>query len=89
MESGEIENKNDKDRSNISIKKSSFNGLIIALLVIGVVAAFFAGSYLSNLNFKYITQDELDDVVAKLELKMVAISTSYKSTKTTTQNINR
>ena len=71
MESDEIENKNDKDRSNISIKKSSFNGLIIALLVIGVAAAFFAGSYLSNLNSKYITQEELDDVVAKLELKML------------------
>ena len=71
MESGKIENKNDKDRSNISIKKSSFNGLIIGLLVIGVVAAFFAGSYLSNLNSKYITQEELDDVVAKLELKML------------------
>ena len=50
------------------VKKSTFNGLIIALIVIVGVAAFFAGSY-TSLNSNQITEEDLNDAIAKLELK--------------------
>ena len=50
-------------------KKS--NGLIIAVIISVGVAAFFAGAYTSNLNSEQITQEDLDEAVARLELKML------------------
>jgi len=41
---------NQNDNAKISVKKSTFNGLIIGLIIVVVVAAFFAGSYALNLN---------------------------------------
>jgi protein-disulfide isomerase len=58
----------DQNIAKISVKKSTFNGLIIALIAIVGVASFFAGSYIS-LNSNQITQEDLDDAIAKLELK--------------------
>ena len=52
------------------MKKSTFNGLIIALIAIVGVAAFFAGSY-TSLNSNQISEEDLDDAIAKLELKML------------------
>ena len=61
------QNNNDK----ISVKKSTFNGLIIGLIIVVGVAAFFAGSYTSNLNSNQISQGDLEDAIAKLELKLL------------------
>ena len=55
----------------ISIKKSTFNGLILGLVLVIGVAAFFAGSYISNLNSNQISEKDLDDAIAKLELKIL------------------
>ena len=66
MSSGELENK-----ENITVKKSTFNGLIIGLIIIVGVAAFFAGSYTSSLNSNQITSEELDKALSKLELKLL------------------
>ena len=78
------ENKIDDDfelsqnnNGKVSVKKSTFNGLIIGLIVVVGVAAFFAGLYASNLNSNQISEEdqisveELDDALAKLELKML------------------
>jgi len=61
------QNKNGK----VSIKKSTFNGLIIGLIVVVGVAAFFAGSYTSNLSSNQISEEDLEDAIAKLELKIL------------------
>ena len=61
-------NNNDE---KISIKKSTFNGLYIGLVVLVGVSAFFAGSYTSGLNSDQISAKDLDDAMAKLELKLL------------------
>jgi protein-disulfide isomerase len=53
------------------IKKSTFNGLIIIIIIIIGIAGFFAGSYTSNLNSDQISQEELKEEIAKLELKIL------------------
>jgi len=53
------------------VKKSTFNVLIITIILITGIAAFFAGSYVSNFNSDKISQEELDNVIAKLELKIL------------------
>jgi len=62
---------NQNNNSKISIKKSTFNGLIIGLILVVAVAAFFAGSYVTNLNSNQISEKDLDDAIAKLELKIL------------------
>ena len=58
-------------QNEFSQKKSKSNGLIIGLIVAVGVAAFFAGMYFSNMNSNQISQEDLDDAIAKLELKML------------------
>ena len=58
--------KNDK-----VIKRSTFNSLIISIIIITGIAAFFAGSFVSNLNSEQISQKELDNAIAELELKIL------------------
>ena len=55
----------------VAIKKSTFNGLVVGLIVIVGIAAFFAGSYTSSLSSNQITQEDLDQAMAKLELKLL------------------
>ena len=62
---------NQNNDEKISVKKSTFNGLIIGLIVVVGIAAFFAGSYASNLNSNQISEGDLDDAIAKLELKLL------------------
>ena len=62
---------NQNDNGKMSVKKSTFNGLIIALVIVIGVAAFFAGSYTSNLNSNQISEEDLEVVIAKLELKIL------------------
>ena len=59
------------NNGKISIKKSTYNGLILGLVVVIGVATFFAGSYISNLNSNQISEKDLDDAIAKLELKIL------------------
>ena len=53
------------------IKRSTFNSLIIAIIIITGIAAFFAGSFVSNLSSEQISQKELDNAIAELELKIL------------------
>ena len=62
---------NQKDNKQIAIKKSTFNSIIIGLIIAVGVAAFFAGSYTSNLNSNQISEEVLDKALAKLELKLL------------------
>ncbi len=55
----------------ISVKKSTFNGLVIGLIILVGVAAFFAGTYTSDLNSNQISEEDLDKALAKLELKLL------------------
>lgn len=53
-------------------KKSTVNGLIIGLIVTVGAAAFFAGAYVMDADQSdQITQDDLDEAMAKLELKIL------------------
>ena len=58
-------------QNGISHNKSKSNRLIIGLIVTVGVAAFFAGMYFSNMSSNQISQEDLDDAIAKLELKML------------------
>ncbi len=60
-----------QNNGKISVKKSTFNGLIIGLILAVGVAAFFAGSYTSNLNSNQISEEDLQEEIAKLELKIL------------------
>ena len=62
---------NQNENGKVSIKKSTFNGLIIGLIVVVGVAAFFAGSYTSNLSSNQISEEDLEEAIAKLELKIL------------------
>ena len=53
------------------VKKSTFNVLIITIIFITGIAAYFAGSYVSNFNSDKISQEELENAIAKLELKIL------------------
>lgn len=70
MSSEDLES-NQNNNVKISVKKSSFNGLIIGLVVAVGIAAFFAGSYTSNLKSNQISEEDLQEAIAKLELKMM------------------
>ncbi len=61
----------DVKQDETSQEKSKSRGLIIGLIIAVGVAAFFAGMYVSNMNSNQISQEDLDDAIAKLELKML------------------
>lgn len=58
------------NKNTVSIKKSTFNGLIIAVIIAVAIASFFAGSYF-NSNSNQISEEKLDEALAKLELKIL------------------
>jgi protein-disulfide isomerase len=62
----EFPKKNEK-----TIKKSTYNILIISVIITIGIAAFFAGSYSTNLNSDQISQEEFKNEIAKLELKIL------------------
>jgi protein-disulfide isomerase len=70
MGSDEIESKNKTDIEKISIKKSTFQALVISVIAVSIVAAFFAGSYI-GLKSEELTKAELNEAIAKLESKIV------------------
>ena len=62
---------NENNSETRDLKKSNFNGLTIGIIVVVGIAAFFAGTYTSNFNSDEISQADLDEAVAKLELKIL------------------
>jgi protein-disulfide isomerase len=62
---------NQNNNGKVSVKKSTFNGLIIGLIVAVGVTAFIAGTYTSNLNSNQISEEDLEEAIAKLELKLL------------------
>ena len=62
---------NQSANKEISVKKSTFNGLLIGVIILVGVTAFFAGSYTSNLNSNQISTEDLNEAMAKLELKLL------------------
>ncbi|MGY5151963.1 MAG: thioredoxin domain-containing protein [Candidatus Nitrosopumilus sp. bin_6a] len=59
----------EETNQKVSVKKSTFNGMMVGIIILVGVAAFFAGSYTSN--FNQISEEDLDDAIAKLELKLL------------------
>ena len=53
------------------VKRSTYNILIITIIITIGIAAFFAGAYLTNLNSDQISQEEFENEIAKLELKIL------------------
>ena len=65
------ESESNQEGKNVTIRKRTFSGLIVGIIVAVAVAAFFAGSHISDQNSNQLTQKDLDDAIAKLELKMM------------------
>ena len=63
----------EKTFSETNNKKSTPTGMIVVIVAVVAIAAFFAGSYFSNLNSDVVTQDELDSAITKLESKIASI----------------
>jgi len=53
------------------VKKPTVNGLIIGIIILVGIAAFFAGAYTTNLTSNQISEEDLDEAIAKLELKIL------------------
>ena len=83
MDSDEIESKQSEidldkieskqseiDSRKIYIKKSTFNALVISVIAVSLISAFFAGSYIS-LKSDEMTKSELTEMITKLESKIV------------------
>ena len=62
---------NQNNNDEISVKKSTFNKLLVGIIILVGITAFFAGSYTSNLNSNQISTADLDEAMAKLELKLL------------------
>ena len=56
----------EKPTLEIQNKKSVPTGMIVALIAVVAIAAFFAGSYFSNLDTDVVTQSELEDAISKI-----------------------
>ena len=62
---------NEINNGKISIKKSTFNGLIISVIGIAIIATYFAGVYVSNFDSNQVSEEELQEAISKLELKLL------------------
>ncbi len=60
-----------KHSQNASVKKSTFNALVIGVIILVGVTAFLAGSYTSNQDSDQISAEELEEALAKLELRLL------------------
>ena len=57
--------------NNMVVKKSAFNGLVIGIIILVGVAAFFAGSYTTSISYNQVSTEDLENAIAKLELKLL------------------
>ncbi len=64
-------NDEQKHSETISVKKSTFNIIIVGLIVAVGIVAFLLGSYATESNSNQITEKDLDEALAKLELKLL------------------
>ena len=69
--SSEDSEMNQNNNEKISVKKSTFNGLLLVVIILVGVSAFLAGTYTSNLNSNQISIEDLEEAMAKLELKLL------------------
>jgi len=53
------------------IKKQTFNILIITIIITIGIAVYFAGAHIANLNSNQISQEQFENEIAKLELKIL------------------
>lgn len=60
-----------ENKEKIAVKKSTFNGLIIGVIILVGIASFFAGSYTSNFSSDQISEQDLEQALSKLELKLL------------------
>jgi protein-disulfide isomerase len=72
-----VENKETSQPQEVSThdhpnKKSTSSGMIVAFVAVVAIAAFFAGSYFSNLDSDVVTKSELEDAISRLESKIVS-----------------
>lgn len=58
-------------QNEFSQNKPKLNSLVIGLVAAVGVAAFLAGMYVSSMSSNQISQEDLDDAIAKLELKIL------------------
>ena len=70
IENTSISNIQETPTYEIQNKNSTPKGMIVALVAVVAVAAFFAGAYFSNLDSDVLTKSELEEVISKLESKM-------------------
>ena len=61
---------NEKNAPQTIIKKSTPTGMIIALVAVVAIAAFFAGAYFSSIDSDTVTNSELQQAISKLESKI-------------------
>ena len=52
-------------------KKSTFNVMIVGLVVMVGITAFLAGTYMTNMGSNTVSEEDLDHAIAKLELKLL------------------
>jgi len=69
-ESEDISNLQEKPTLEMRKKKSTPTGMIVALVAVVAVAAFFAGFYFSNLDLDIVTKSDLEDAISRLESKI-------------------
>ena len=67
----EIKQVEPKHNQNVSVKKSTFNALIIGIIILVGVTAFLAGTYTSGQDSDQISSEDLDEALAKLELRIL------------------
>jgi len=61
----------ESDSQKITIKKSTYSGLLIGVIVAVGVAAFLGGLFISNSDSgDYITKSDIEEIVSKLESKL-------------------
>ena len=70
IENEEVSNTQKISTYPIQNKKSMSIGVIVALIAIVAVAAFFAGSYFSNSDSDFVTKSEFENAISKLESKI-------------------
>lgn len=69
----------DENAEKITIKKSTYTGIIVGVIIAVAAATFFAGFLLGSstpqTNSEYITKSDIEDIVTKLESKLEGVKT--------------
>jgi len=68
-----------EEREQITIKRSTYNKLLIATISFIAAAAFFTGFYFSNLDSDVVTKSDMESALLKLESKIENLQQSPSS----------